>query len=193
MNLLVARKHTVKAIDIRYGVHSSLLPMLLGLTVFLVAAAPALTIVPTVVVYPFASGTGGVDHEAVTNIANILARRIARGGAVMVKAPTPGVLRQKFLRDARLLHADYYVTGSTAPLGSNASLLEQVVSTRSGTVVFSSSAEIADIADVSAQGDVLRNGILQRSSRGIQAFEALPAPITVPLSAKVVKKRKSPP
>jgi hypothetical protein len=177
--ILLARKRIAEA-TVRCGGHRSLLAIVVGLAVFLVAAAPALTIVPTVVVYPFTAGADGIDDETLDNIANMLATRIAQGGAVRVEPPTPGVQRQKFLSDARLLHADYYVTGFITPLGSNASMVEQVVSTQSGTVVFSSSAEIGDTADVTAQGDVLREGILERSSRGIQAFEAPPAAITAP-------------
>jgi hypothetical protein len=172
--ILLARKRIAEA---------SLVAIMVGLTVFLVAAAPALTIVPTVVVYPFTAGGNGIDDETLDNIANMLATRIAQGGAVRVEPPTPGVQRQKFLSDARLLHADYYVTGFITPLGSNASVVEQVVSTESGIVVFSSTAEIGGAEDVTAQGDVLREGILERSSRGIQAFEAPPAAIATPTPA----------
>jgi hypothetical protein len=148
-----------------------------------VAAAPALTIVPTVVVYPFTTGAGGIDDETLDNIADILATRIAQGGTVKIEPPTPGVQRQNFLSDARLLHADYYVMGFITSLGNNASVVEQVVSTHSGVAVFSNSAEIGDAADVTAQGDALREGILERSSRGIEAFEAPPAPIAEPSPA----------
>jgi hypothetical protein len=60
------------------------------------------------------------------------------------------------------------------PLGNGASVVEQVVSTTSGTLVFSVTNYITSLADIAGQGDQLRAGILDRSQRGIQAFAAPP-------------------
>jgi hypothetical protein len=142
----------------------------------LLAAAPPFTIVPTVVVYPLLANASAVDANAITQIETLLATHIGQGGKVKIIQPTPGIDRQHFLADARSLGADYYVTGFITPIGDGASVIEQAVSTISGTVVFSVSAQITTYAEVADQGDQLREGILARSSRGIVAFEASPPP-----------------
>ncbi len=151
-------------------------------------AAPAFATAPTVVVYPFTAGTSGINNKTFDDIADQLATRIARGGVVKVKLPTPGVTRQTFLKDARSLHADYYVSGFITQLGRSASVLEQVASTKSGTIVFSATAEVSDNTDVAAQGDVLRESILARSNRGIHAFEEQPLSAPPPQAAKANRK-----
>jgi hypothetical protein len=157
-------------------VHRLLLAVFAGLAVFLLAAASPFTIVPTVVVYPLLANASAVDSNAITQIETLLATQIGQGGKVKITQPTPGVDRQHFLADARSLGADYYVTGFITPLGDGASVIEQVVSTISGIVVFSVSAQITTYAEVADQGDQLREGILERASRGIIAFQASPPP-----------------
>lgn len=141
------------------------------LSVALIAAAPAFTIVPTVVVYPL-SGSPALDRETSARIMTTLANQIAQGGQVKVIPPSTSVERQNYLADARKLGASYYVTGFLTPLGSGASVVEQVVSVTSGTLVFSVTNYVTNLTDIAAQGDELRAGILERSSRGLQAFEA---------------------
>jgi hypothetical protein len=153
-----------------------LLASFAALSVCLLAAAPAFTIVPVVVVDPPVSGGDAVDHETTVQIATVLATQIAQGGAINVVPPTPGIDRSRYLADARAHGADFYVTGFVTPIGTMLSVISQVVSTQSGTIVFSTSSTIANYRDVADQGDQLRAGILDRSSRGIQAFQATPAP-----------------
>lgn len=150
---------------------SYLLAALACLSVFLTAAAPAFTIVPTVVVYPLA-GSPTLDRETSARIETTLANQIAQGGLIKVVPPTTSVERQNYLADARSLGASYYVTGFLTPLGSGASVVEQVVSVTSGTLVFSVTNYVTSLTDIAAQGDQLRAGILDRASRGLQAFEA---------------------
>jgi len=54
---------------------------------------------------------------------------------------------------ARRLAADYYVAGFISPLGEGVSVVEQVVGTGSGIVLFSSSAQLSTYADAAGQGD----------------------------------------
>jgi hypothetical protein len=155
-------------------VRRSLLALFACLTVFLIAASAPFSVVPTVVVYPLLASASAVDANAITQIETLLATHIGQGGKVKIVQPTAGVDRQKFLADARSLGADYYVTGFITPLGDGASVIDQVVSTQSGTVVFSVQTQITTYAEVGDQGDQLREGILARSSRGIAAFQAPP-------------------
>ena len=160
--------------------HRYLLAVFACLSVFLVAATPAFTIVPTVIVYPLAASSSSLDREASARIATTLATQIAQGGGVKVVPPKPGVDRANYLADARAVGANYYVTGFVTPLGNGASIVEQVVSTTSGTLVFSVTNYITSLAEIAAQGDRLREGIIERSTRGIQAFQAPPPPEATP-------------
>jgi hypothetical protein len=152
-----------------------LLAVFACLSVALIAATPAFTIVPTVVVYPLSSSSA-LDRETTANISTTLANQIALGGAVKVVPAQSGVERENYLADARSLGANYYVTGFVTPLGNGASIVEQVVSTTSGTLVFSVTNYITSMAEIASQGDQLRGGIIERSQRGIQAFTAPPPP-----------------
>jgi len=154
-------------------VRLSLLAVFSFLSVFLMAATPAFTIVPTVIVYPLASSPE-LDREASARIITTLATQIAQGGGIKIIPSTPGIDRDHYLSDARAQGANYYVTGFMTPLGNGASVVEQVVSTTSGTLVFSVTNYITSLADIAGQGDQLRAGILDRSQRGIQAFAAPP-------------------
>jgi hypothetical protein len=155
-------------------VRRSLLAVFACLAVFLIDAAPAFTIVPTVIVYPLAASSASLDREASARIVTTLATQIALGGQVKVVPAKIGVERQNYLADARAAGANYYVTGFITPLGDGASVVEQVVSTVSGTLVFSVSNYISSYNEVVDQGDQLRQGIVDRSQRGLQAFTAPP-------------------
>ena len=154
--------------------HRYLLASFACLSVGLIAATPAFTIVPTVIVYPLAASSSSIDREASARIATTLATQIAQGGPVKVIPPKADVERANYLADARSAGANYYVTGFVTPLGNGASVVEQVVSTTSGTMVFSVTNYITSLAEIAAQGDQLREGIIERSDRGIAAFQAPP-------------------
>jgi hypothetical protein len=161
-------------------VHRYLLAVFACLSVFLVAAAPAFTIVPTVIVYPLEASSSSLNREDSARIAGTLATQIALGGLIKVVPPRAGVERANYLSDARSVGANYYVTGFVTPLGNGASVVEQVVSTISGTLVFSVTNYITSLGDISNQGDQLRAGILERGARALQAFQAPPPPEQTP-------------
>jgi hypothetical protein len=161
-------------------VHRYLLAVFACLSVFLVAADPAFTIVPTVIVYPLSASSSSLNREDSSRIASTLATQIALGGAVKVIPPRADVERANYLSDARSVGANYYVTGFVTPLGNGASVVEQVVSTVSGTLVFSVTNYITSLDDIANQGDQLRAGILERGARALQAFQAPPPPDQTP-------------
>jgi hypothetical protein len=113
-----------------WRVRPYLLAVFACLSMFLTAAAPAFTIVPTVVVYPLA-GSPALDRETSARIMTTLANQIAQGGLIKVVPPSTSVERANYLANARSLGASYYVTGFLTPLGSGASVVEQVVSVSS--------------------------------------------------------------
>ncbi len=154
--------------------------ILLCLAVFLIDATPVFTSIPTVIVYPLAASSATLDREASARISTTLATQIAAGGDIKVVPPKIDIDRAHYLSEARAAGATYYVTGFITPLGSGASVIEQVVSTTSGALVFSVSNYISSYAEVVGQGDQLREGILARQQRAIAAFAAPPAPATTP-------------
>ena len=162
------------------GVRPFLLALFVCLSAFLIDASPAFTTIPTVIVYPLAGSSASLDREASARIATTLATQIAVGGAVKVVPAKSDVERANYLADARANGANYYVTGFITPLGNGASVVEQVVSTQSGTLVFSVSNFISSYAEVVSQGDQLRQGIIDRAQRGVAAFAAPPPPAATP-------------
>ncbi|MBV9646049.1 MAG: hypothetical protein JO043_01125 [Candidatus Eremiobacteraeota bacterium] len=130
---------------------------------------------PTVVVYPFTVG-GNANPDASGRMALLFATRLTQAGGLNVKPATPGIQRAQFLQFAKAQGADYYVTGYLTPLGDSVSLLDQVVSTYSGIVVWSNTTEIQTYADASGQADLIRDAILRHAGRTLAALDQ-PAPI----------------
>ncbi|GAC1301979.1 MAG: hypothetical protein NVSMB19_10740 [Vulcanimicrobiaceae bacterium] len=172
----------------------------------LVAFALALPLVgasgfaaPVVVVYPITSGAA-LDSAAGGNLALIVATKLSELGGITIKPSAPGTERAKFLEAALASGADYYITGFLTPIGADSSLITQVVSTHSGSVVFSTTGVVRTYADALAQVDPLRVAILRHAGRGLAALDAPPpAPRSSPAPAandgsvdigKALRKRK---
>jgi hypothetical protein len=139
----------------------------------LLGAAPSTFPPPVVVIYPLTQ-TSGVAAEEGSNIAILLATKITELGGVTVKPPTPGTERAKFLENALSQDADYYITGFLTPLGTEISMITQVVSTRSGSVVYSTSISAKTYADAEGQADLLHAAILRHAGRALAALDAPP-------------------
>ncbi|MDE2573386.1 MAG: hypothetical protein KGM44_12805 [bacterium] len=121
-----------------------------------VAADP---LAPVVVVYPF-QPNGTVPQNMGQQIAAILVQQIGQGGDVAVKPAPATSTPQTFQRDAQDLGAQYYVTGYVTPIGNAVSLVEYVVSVRTGTVIYSATATAANVTDVESQAFQLKKAIL---------------------------------
>jgi hypothetical protein len=129
---------------------------------------------PIVVVYPL-TATGDVGSpQTGANIATALANKLASLGGITVKPFVSGTTRQQFLTAALSENADYYITGYLTPLGSEVSVLEQVVSTRSGSIVYSTTAFAKTYADAIGPADNLREAILHHAGRGMASLDAPP-------------------
>ncbi len=141
------------------------------------SAQTVLSVKPSVVVYPFSANGSTLDREASSRLATIIATQISQTGRVTVVAPPPGTERKDFLSAARRAGADYYITGFLSPLGDGVSVVEQVVGTGSGIVLYSNSAQLSTYADAAGQGDNLASFIAQHANRGLAAIgTAPPAP-----------------
>jgi len=144
----------------------------------LCAAVPLLAEVsalppPVVVVYPL-TATGPVAPDAGSRLALLFAQQLSAGGGIIVKPAMPGIVRTDYLTGAQSAGADYYVTGYLTPLGDEISLLLQVVSTYSGSVVWSSTVQVQTFSDAAGQADLLRQAILTHAGRSLAALEAPP-------------------
>lgn len=129
---------------------------------------------PVVVIYPLSYSQGTSTNETGATVSTVLAQKLAEAGGVVVRPYTPGTVRADYLTSALALHADYYVSGYLQPIGSDISMILQIVSTHSGSVVFSTTSTIRTYADAAAQADPLREAILRHAGRGLAALDAPP-------------------
>jgi len=131
---------------------------------------------PTVVVFPFSLSASDVDKESGSRLAVIVATGIANNGGVLLKPAPPLTERKNYLTVARQLGADYYVSGYITPLGDAVSVVEQVVSTQSGILIASNTAQLTTYADAAGQGATLGDEIIHHHNRNLDAFQAPPPP-----------------
>jgi hypothetical protein len=138
---------------------------------------------PVVVVYPLtATGDVGSPNTG-SNIGTAIANKLVELGGLTVKPFVAGTTRPQYLTAALSQSADYYITGYLTPLGSEVSVVEQVVSTRSGTIVYSTTAFARTYADAVGPAADLREAILRHAGRGLASLDAPPpSPSPEPLA-----------
>lgn len=130
-------------------------------------APPQVNSLPIIVVFPFGTSTD-IPAANGEKAANLFVQVMnSAGGLDAIGAPST-IKHENYLGYARTVNADYYVTGYMTPLGEGVSLVEQVVSTRSGTMVFGQTAQIDSFADASSQAITVHDGIVAQE----QAFKA---------------------
>jgi hypothetical protein len=159
----------------------SVLTALLGLALTDATVGPSAFPPPVVVIYPL-TVTGATAADAGDNIALLLSSRIISLGGITVKPPPPGTVRALYLDAADKAGADYYVTGYLTPLGDEVSLIVQVVSTHSSTVIFSNTSMIRTYSDAAEQAEVLHDAILRHAGRSYANIDEPPAPASSPES-----------
>jgi TolB-like protein len=138
------------------------------------SAQTVLSFKPSVMVYPFTANGSTLDREASSRLATIIATQMANTGRVSVIAAPPATERKDYLTTARRSGAEYYVAGFISPLGDGVSVVEQVVGTASGIVLFSNSSQLATYADAAGQGDVLARFVASHANRGLAAIGTPP-------------------
>jgi hypothetical protein len=137
---------------------------------------------PNVIVFPFTANGSSVDREASSRLATIIATAMANTGLVTVTPPPPGTERKDYLTVARANRSEYYVAGFISPLGNGVSIVEQVVSTASGIVVYSQSTQLNTYNDAAGQGDDLAAFVSHHANRGLAAI-GTPPPAVSPTPA----------
>ncbi|MFN2450081.1 MAG: hypothetical protein ABR508_09915 [Candidatus Baltobacteraceae bacterium] len=142
------------------------------------AAAPAPPrALPLVIVYPFDTSTDIKSGTGQSAAQVFMQQMNADGGLDTIEGPA-NVKRPDYLTHARSVNAAYYVAGYMTPLGNGVSLVEQVVSTRSGTIVFGQTAQIESIQDATAQATMLHDGITARERELSDAYTQTQAQAT---------------
>lgn len=132
---------------------------------------------PMVVVFPFETSTD-LKAGSGQNAAQVFVDQMnADGGLDTIQAPA-SVKRGDYLTYAKNLNADYYVTGYMTPLGNGVSLVEQVVSTRSGTIVYGKTAQIDSFLDATAQATSVHDGIVALEQQMSDAYTQAQAQAT---------------
>ncbi len=139
---------------------------------------------PVLVVFPF-EPAGSVAPKVGEQVSLVFAQSIAEGGDVTVKTPPPSSTKQTYQQDARALGASYYISGYVTPFGTQLSLVEYVVSVRTGTVVYSATAQAGNANDVRTQAYTLRKAVLElaRHDSGLDTAAAAPQPAVSPSPA----------
>ncbi len=158
-------------------------PQLVNLRTYFVLVIAALPLLgatgvdpemPVVVVYPLTT-TGDVGSaETGSNIGTAISNKLVQLGGLTVKPFIAGTARAQYLTAADSQGADYYITGYVTPLGSEVSVVEQVVSTRSGSIVYSTTAFAKTYADAVGPAVTLREAILRHAGRGLGYLNAPP-------------------
>jgi TolB-like protein len=141
------------------------------------AAALQPTSLPIVVVFPFGASSDiapGNGEKAANLFVQVMN---SAGGIDTIDAP-PTIARADYLKYAKSVDADYYVSGYMTPLGNGVSLVEQVVSTRSGVMLFGNTAQIESFEDASAQAIAIHDGILTQIRGEQQQYQEAQASST---------------
>ncbi len=126
---------------------------------------------PIVVVYPLSFAGAASGNEAGSDVSIVISQRLAESGGLIVKPPIPGTTRAQYLDAAISQRADYYVTGFLQTIGNDVSMIVQVVSTHSGSVVFSTTTTIRTFADAGLQAEPVRIAILRHAGRGLASLD----------------------
>ncbi len=131
---------------------------------------------PTLVIFPYRPADG-MDPAAGIAYANRLGTALTSLGGVKIVMADPATAPSDYLHVAKAAGADYYFMGSFAPPTQNqVPLIEQIVSTRSGTVLWSTTAYLATADDVASQAPIVKTAITQYATRGYEAVLNPPTP-----------------
>jgi hypothetical protein len=133
-------------------------------------ATPQAVHLPLIVVYPF-EGSSDIKPDVGQRAAQLFVQQMnAAGGIDTISAPAT-VKHSDYLSYAKSVNADYYVSGYMTPLGEGVSLVEQVVSTQSGTITYGATAQIASFEDATSQAIMIHDAIQARERSFAEAYK----------------------
>jgi hypothetical protein len=147
----------------------------------LLAAGTPPSTAPTLVLFPLREAEG-LDPRYGSDFVTKVAAALTAGGAVKVVMGDPATVPADFLHTTKANGGDFYLTGFVAPpANGQMAVIEQVVSARSGIVVWSSTAHISRDDDILDQGPILQNAIVTYATRGYFAIlNPTPKPVAAP-------------
>jgi hypothetical protein len=130
-------------------------------------ARPAGAVQRLLVVYPF-TVSASMNGDTGVQLIDKIAAEIAAAGGITVIRGANDAKPADYRGLARAAGAEVYFSGSVVPVGSGYSAIENLVSTRSGTVMWSTTMQFRSVADIVGEGARIHDELL----RG----EATPAP-----------------
>jgi hypothetical protein len=152
---------------------------------FLAVAVLALTLVPlavradlnpTLAVYDLRV-TGSVPGSIGSTFATTIANEIVAAGGVDVVVGPAGMPASRDLDDAKSHGAAYYLSGAVAQVGTGYAVICQLVSVRTGLLVWSSTLQVNGIADLHGQGTAVRQVLFDQIGRSsFPTAKATPPP-----------------
>lgn len=147
----------------------------------------------TVVIFPFRL-SDGVDPLVGTTFIDHLSGALKALGGVKVVMADPATAPADYLHVTKVNGGEYYLIGHISPpLHNTVPVIEQIVSGRSGTVVWSNTAYIAAEEDVLDQAPIIKTELVKYSTRGyLSILTATPRPAPPP-PTPVAKKPIGPP
>jgi TolB-like protein len=139
--------------------------LLVALAVLVVplAALPLSAAPPVLVVYPFAV-TGSAPEDLGSRVSGKIAAEVTKLGGVNVVIGSATAKPADYRAAARAAGADLYFSGSISPVFTNFSAIENLVSTRSGTVIWSASFQFRNVDDIAGQGTQVRDALMHDSA-----------------------------
>lgn len=138
---------------------------------------PVVHTLPIIVVYPFGASSDIPATEG-AKAADLFVQVMNNDGGLDAIGAPSSIKKDDYLSYARKVDADYYVTGYMTPLGNGVSLVEQVVSTQSGTMIFGQTAQIDSFADASSQAITIHDGIIAQENAFKQQYKEAQATAT---------------
>lgn len=167
---------------------SILLCMAFATTLLGAAAPPLLAGTPVIVVFPF-KVADGLDPVNGRIMATAIASAVGAQGGVKIVIGDPATAPADFLHVTALNNGDYYLTGFiAAPVGNSTSVLEQLVSKRSGTAIWGTTASINNDTDIQAQGPIIHDAVILHATRGyFSIVNGVPTP--TPKETRAPKKK----
>jgi hypothetical protein len=154
-----------------------------SLIVALLGATPGPLGSSTLVIFPFRVAEG-MDPGIGVEYGTKLGASITALGGITVVMGEPATDPAAYLRTTKADGGDYYVSGFVAPpLNETAAVIEQLVSARSGVIVWSGNASIRPDIDIHDEGSVVKNALLAHASRGyVSIINPVSEPSEVPPS-----------
>ena len=139
--------------------------LLIGLAVLLVpfAALPSGAATPVLVVYPFAVN-GSTAPDLGAQLSAKIAAEITSLGGIKVVIGAASTKPADYRSAAQAAGADMYFSGSIVPVFTSYSAIEQLVSTRSGVVAWSTMFQFRDVADVVGEGALVRDVLMRAAA-----------------------------